>query len=81
MFETGDAHLTYSLEHKKHGGGIKEYLHTESYHRGFNPDGGVYEQAGTGWTNIQWEGMGEVSRGWRGCPERYSSSEESLSKL
>ncbi|KAG7224051.1 hypothetical protein INR49_015308 [Caranx melampygus] len=38
-------------------------------------------KAGSGWENIQWEEKGEVRMGRRGCPESYSSSEESLSKL
>ena len=80
MVETGDAHLTYSLKHKKHGG---EGGWVNSCIQRATAEGrtqtGLYE-AGTGWANIQWEGkVGEVSR--EGCPEGYSSSEESRSKL
>lgn len=54
-------------------------MNTESYGQGL-PQTVVY-MSKLGWDRQTMGRKGEVSREWRGCPEGYSSSEESLSKL
>lgn len=81
MVETKDVRVTYSFQHNKNGKMGTCKLQATAEH-----SDGVYEEAKNMFQQTVWWGDrgrsgGGKARGRGGCPEGYSSSEESLSKL